>query len=154
MSGRFQEKFDETPRGLEQARQDGLALIKAARLRAGPHAKLILGGFSQGSMLAIDLALSLEPDSGADALFILSGFPMCLSRWKQLAALHVSKTKVVQAHGLNDPLLPFMTSALVRQVFEDAGVKVVFVQHNGAHDLGDDTVIQKLAEFYSQVVAS
>jgi predicted esterase len=104
-------------------------------------------------MLATDLALSLEPEEGAHALFVLSGFPICVPRWKERAKLHAGRLAVLQTHGKNDLLLPFVASGWLKDVFEAAGIHVDFVAHNGAHDLGDESVLNRVAMFYGKQVA-
>ena len=82
-----------------------------------PRSKLIIGGFSQGAVLAIETALhSVEPVA---ALLIFSGTLVAEPEWRRLSHAH-AKTRFFQSHGKNDTLLPFKKAeelgALLREV--------------------------------------
>ena len=65
----------------------------------------LLGGFSQGSMVAIDATLEfgLEPEG----LCLLSSTLLNEKRWEQLLLERAKPINFYQSHGTDDPVLPF-----------------------------------------------
>jgi phospholipase/carboxylesterase len=94
--------------------------------------QLVLGGFSQGAMLSLDVALHRA--APPRALVLMSGTLIAerewSSRWSKLAGV-----PIVQSHGRNDALLPFSIAELLRDKLRDAGAKVDFVQFLGGHEI-------------------
>jgi phospholipase/carboxylesterase len=130
----FLEQFRRAcPEGLAEARDSLLKLID----EAGKHFELaadrfVLGGFSQGSMLASDVALRL-PTAPA-GLAILSGALINEAEWKALAAQRGS-LKVLQSHGRHDSILPFEMGVALREMLLEAGAEVDFVAFPGDHEI-------------------
>src|SRR4051812_36922991 len=79
-SGKLEELFDEVPDGMADARKKVREVVDALATRAKlPMSKIVLGGFSQGAMIATDVALRLE--EAPAALAILSGTLLCRPEW-------------------------------------------------------------------------
>src|SRR4051812_8696459 len=73
----------ETPPGLAAARAAVNDMLEAFERDHGtPPDRVVLGGFSQGAMLATDVALRAE--RAPAGLVILSGAPICVEDWKAL----------------------------------------------------------------------
>ncbi len=117
-----------------------------ANVNAG-SAPVIVGGFSQGSMLATELALTLpEPPK---ALIILSG--TLLDEDHLTAALAQRHDfAFFQSHGRSDAVLPFGGAERLRDVLQDSGVEGEFVEFNGGHDI-PALVLQKLDRFLMRI---
>lgn len=113
--------------GLADCRDKGAKLVADVRRRAGPHAKIVLGGFSQGAMTSTDIALALEEP--VDALVHLSGAPIVVDRWAK--ALETNKPCVYLAHGRSDFVLPFVASSWTKALFEKANVQLTYAPHDG-----------------------
>jgi len=74
---RYQEAFiggdfaairEDEPAGLKQASDQVLKLFNAVKLHAAvPSTRIVLGGFSQGAMVATEAAMRLDGDSDAIA---------------------------------------------------------------------------------------
>jgi phospholipase/carboxylesterase len=92
--------------------------------------RTIVGGFSQGAMLATDVALHAASPLGG--LIAWSGALINQSEWKQLAARQ-PRFSIVQSHGLWDPILPFATAEALRDMLVEAGLEVNFVSFQGYH---------------------
>lgn len=121
------------PPGLDEARKAVLAMVEQVQRDTGlPLSRFILAGFSQGAMLATDVALHL-PESPA-ALCIFSGVLICEDVWKPLMAKRQGM-KVLQSHGTQDPLLPQALGVLLKNGLEAAGVPVEFISFGGGHTL-------------------
>ena len=78
-----------------------------------PGAKVVLGGFSQGAMLACDTALREGPKLAG--LVVLSGTLVAEAEWAALFPT-LRGTPVFQSHGTFDPLLPFQAAAMLRDL--------------------------------------
>ncbi len=133
MLGDYAALTTRVPAGLSEARSavtDLLAALESEH-RVAPE-KLILGGFSQGAMLATDLALRAErPPAG---LGILSGSLICRHEWLPLMKARAGM-KVVQSHGRADPILAYQLAEELRDELIQAGVNVEFVPFAGGHGI-------------------
>jgi phospholipase/carboxylesterase len=111
-----------------------------------PGDKLILGGFSQGAMLACDVALhSSRPLAG---LAMFSTTLLCLDVWQKL--IPARKTlPILQTHGELDPLLTIDFAVELRELFRAAGANVDWVQFRGGHEL-PGPVLEAFARFITQ----
>lgn len=132
--GRFEEVREEVPPGIDEARQALTETIELALARNSlDQQQLILGGFSQGAMLSMDVACRglSEPPAG---LCLFSGALICEKHWKANAA-RLQSTKILQSHGRQDPILPFQAGLWLRQLLEHAGCQVDFVDFQGPHTI-------------------
>ena len=146
-TGEMERLFDETPEGMPQARKALAAALDAWCASTGtPRSRLLLGGFSQGSMITTDLALRLEEAPAALAIF--SGTLLCRPEWTRLAPARRG-LKVLQSHGTNDPLLPYPAALELKGLLEGAGLDVRFLSFPGGHGL-DGEVIEAFAELVEQ----
>jgi len=92
--------------------------------------RTVVGGFSQGAMLATDVALHATQPLGG--LITWSGALINQTEWRQLATRQ-SKFPIVQSHGMWDPILPFATGEALRDLLTQAGHEVSFVSFQGYH---------------------
>lgn len=144
-------KVQETPRGLVEARAKAVAFVQQLLGRAPPGTRLLIGGFSQGGVMATDLALSLPAELGTIYLAAFSAFPVSLGYWQERA--HVANIQSLVTHGRADNVVPFAASSLMVQVLKTRGDdKVEFCPHAGAHTLGDSHVMQRCKAFFDQVL--
>ena len=94
--------------------------------------RLVLGGFSQGAMLACDVALRTARPLAA--LVMLSGTLLARDAW--LPAMGARNTlPIFQSHGRQDPLLPFAAAERLRDAWHDAGAHVDWIEFNGGHEI-------------------
>ncbi len=120
---------------------NSLAVMEAelAALRE-KYPTLIVGGFSQGSMLASHLALRV----GADGLVALSG--TLLDR-AGLESLVVKKNlRFFQSHGDQDPLLGLKEAKDLFDVLSQQGAQGLWAPFRGGHEI-PPSVVQSLAAF-------
>ncbi len=123
----------DVPEGLATARAAMLGVLDAlARDYQRTDAKTVLGGFSQGAMLTVDVALHApHPLAG---LAVLSGTMVAEAIWKPRAAA-LAGTTVLQSHGVRDPLLSFAGAERLRDFLLAAGAQVGFASFPGGHEL-------------------
>lgn len=121
------------PEGMAEASDALLATVLEALAQTSlDSSRLILGGFSQGSMVSTDVALRM--DSRPAGLAVLSGTLLCEDRWQELAAKRGS-LPVLQSHGHYDPILPYQAAEWLREMFESAGFPVDFRPFPGEHQI-------------------
>ena len=128
-TGAIRDRRNEVPEGLAEARTKVSALIDA--LSVDP-AKLVLGGFSQGAMITLDVAL--HRDVAPAGLALMSGTLLAESEWEPRFA-KLSGVPVVMSHGKGDPLLPFSISQALRDRLTKAGAKVDWIEFMGGHEI-------------------
>jgi phospholipase/carboxylesterase len=141
----------DVPEGAPEAWQAFESMLAEAGKRFGlaPHC-FVLGGFSQGSMLATDVALRMK--SGPAALCIFSGALVNEIEWRELASMHPPLT-ILQSHGRQDLLLMYPQATALRDLLTDAGHKVEFVAFDGGHEI-PPVVVHRLAELLERLISS
>jgi phospholipase/carboxylesterase len=129
MRGETIDRSRDVPEGLAEAREKMNAVLDAI---APAGTRLVLGGFSQGAMLACDLAMrTARPLAG---LAMLSGTLIAQQEWSPLAAKRAGM-KVVVSHGKVDPILPFAQAENLRDFLSRAGLDVKWVPFHGQHEI-------------------
>ena len=147
-SGRPRNLSREVPPGLAAAREYILAFLKEASERYGVVLeKTILGGFSQGAMLACDVALRGKMPLGG--LAVLSGSLLARDEWAPLMP-NRKGLAVLQSHGSDDPVLPFFLAEQLRDSLTDAGVTVDWLGFRGGHEIPEEALI-RLGRFLHKV---
>ncbi len=142
--GRWEELSQDIPRGLQEARtqiMECLEMIKD-RLQVSPST-MVIGGFSQGAMLSLDVTLHAQwPLAG---LVILSGALIAKNEW--LPRLPDRRgLPVFQSHGAEDPILDFGTAQQLRDHLQTAGLHVEWVEFDGGHEI-PLPVLHRLGQF-------
>src|SRR5690606_6768303 len=125
-------------RSVERARHAVQSLLRGARQRYAPES-VALVGFSQGGMLALDVALQRDPR--VDRVAVLSGVLIADS----LPALHAAQPphpRVFISHGKSDPVLPFQGGASIRTILEPRGFPISWHPFRGGHEIPRDVVEQ------------
>ncbi|HUS31497.1 MAG TPA: dienelactone hydrolase family protein [Kofleriaceae bacterium] len=139
-TGAIRDRRGEIPTGLAEVRTQIDALLSALKDRyAVDDSKLVLGGFSQGAMLALDVALHRA--TAPAAVILMSGTLIAESEWRPLYA-KLANTPILQSHGRADSLLPFMIAELLRDDLTAAGAKVEFIPFNGGHEIPPPVLLQ------------
>lgn len=132
--GKFRDRMrNERPEGMEEARGALLQLVKEVQAETGLGLdRIVLGGFSQGSMLTVDVALHLP--GNVAALVAWSGTLLNEEEWRRLGPAHAG-LRVIQAHGRQDPLLPYEWAEYLRQTLTECGLAVEFLPFDGGHGI-------------------
>ena len=138
MLGDFRDLREDLPELLPAAREKVVGLIDEVRAETGWGLdRFVLGGFSQGSMLATDVALRL-PEAPA-GLVIWSGTLLCEKEWLPLLPGRQG-LRVIQSHGRQDQILPFAAAEWLRDAMTAAGLEVEFLPFNGPHTIPEAAV--------------
>jgi phospholipase/carboxylesterase len=139
----------ETPEGLPRARRLLLGLLEELRRSTEGPTKFLLGGFSQGAMLATDVGLRL--DEAPAGLIIWSGTLVSEGEWRKRAPARRGLS-VFQSHGAQDPLLPFQRAMALRDLLVEAGLEVEFLAFDGVHAIPIE-VLDRTADFLVRCLA-
>ncbi|MGY0231844.1 alpha/beta hydrolase [Longispora urticae] len=128
---------DHVPNALvTAAREAVLGLLATVRDRYAPDT-VVVAGFSQGAMLALDVALRAE--AGVDRVAALSGVLLADS----LAGLHAPgprRPRVLVAHGRSDAQVPFPGGEQARDLLDRYGYDVTWRPFDGGHDIPPEIV--------------
>jgi phospholipase/carboxylesterase len=140
----------EVPPGLAAARARLSSLLDAVETELSvPAERIALGGFSQGAMLSLDVALHrVSPLAG---LVLLSGTLIAEREWTPL--LHARRgLPVFQAHGSEDPLLPFSVAEVLRDKLIAAGLAVEWLAFRGGHEI-PLPVLRAAGQFLARILS-
>ena len=109
----------------------------------------IFGGFSQGSMVALQTAL--QEKMNILALIILSG--TLIDRQETTRLLRqTAPFPVFQSHGRQDPVLPLPGAMALRELLEEFGFKPDWQEFNGGHEIPPQ-IIDSLHQFLGLINA-
>lgn len=132
-------KMSELQPGMDwsQARPDGLdqavtLVFKMISSMKFQWKDLIIGGFSQGAMLATEVFLK-APETPA-GLICLSGTLLSEPSWNELAPARKGST-IFMSHGEIDQVLPHKGSINLQKFFEKHEIKTQFASFRGAHEI-------------------
>jgi phospholipase/carboxylesterase len=128
------------PMGLEESR-----LLIEGLLNRLPVAmnKVILGGFSQGAMVATEVALNMKEKLAGLAIF--SGTLIDEARWQELA-LKKAGLNFFQTHGLDDELLSIHSAEKLEALLKSSGLKGDLIAFEGGHTI-DETCLAAFKKF-------
>lgn len=135
---------DKDPEGMQVARDAALLMLQALGV---PWDQIILGGFSQGAMLATDLMLRSEITP--KGLMILSGAFLNQTLWTSLAPKK-SNLRFFQSHGEYDPVLSYVGAKSLEKMLRNAGLLGEFIGFPGAHEI-PQIVIQGMSRYLNSL---
>lgn len=136
----------ESPPGLKRSREAALELIRELKI---PMNKLVVGGFSQGAMVATDVVMHL-PEAPA-GLVILSGTIVNSAVWEQKGAAHKG-LRYFLSHGNYDEILPIQGSKTLQELLAKIGWSGKLLSFHGGHGIPPEVLIQ-LGQFLRLVLA-
>ncbi len=133
----------EVPEGLASARAMVTALLaEVERDLRPPAGRLVLGGFSQGAMLSLDVAL--HASTALAALVLWSGTHIASGEWAPRFAARRG-LPVLMSHGREDPLLPFATAEALSRTMVAEGLSIEWVPFRGGHGIAPEVVARTRA---------
>jgi phospholipase/carboxylesterase len=123
---------DEIPKGLAEANAKVNAMLDELDKMLTPS-KLVLGGFSQGAMLACDVALR-NRERPLAGLVLMSGTLLAASEWRPRFTARAG-LPVFQSHGRSDPLLPISGAEQLKDALVAGGCDVTWTPFSGQHEI-------------------
>ncbi len=124
----------EEPEGMAAARRAAQAFLKELGV---PAKDLVLMGFSQGSMMAVDLAMRMA-DSPA-GVAVLSGTLVDAASVRKLAPARKG-LRFFQSHGSVDPILGFAQALALEKELAAAGWSGKLLRFEGGHAIPEDVL--------------
>jgi phospholipase/carboxylesterase len=133
----------EPHRDVKAARIAVQTMLRTIRQRYVPD-RLCIGGFSQGAMVSLDIALDASPP--VDRVAVLSG-TMMLDSLPGLRAERAARPPVFMAHGRQDRVVYFAGGERTRDMLQRHGYQVSFHAFDGGHEIPAE-IMGPLAEFF------
>ena len=111
--------------------------------------RVLIGGFSQGAAMACFAALTFDqPLAGC---FLLSGYLTLKGKVPGMVTAGAKQTPFWQAHGSQDPVVPFLFGQVSSHAIQQLGVAVEFKQYTIAHT-ADPSELADLKAFMLRVL--
>ena len=126
------------------SRQLLLDLIKSQSEQTGlPLSHIVLGGFSQGGAMTLDVGFGL-PLAG---LVVLSGYLHA-----PLKPSQVPSSPALVVHGTQDSVVPLAAAHQVRDCLQGLGVDLTYREYNMGHEI-QPIVLTQVQNFVNQLFA-
>ncbi|MCX7977904.1 MAG: serine esterase [Bdellovibrionaceae bacterium] len=127
---------EEVPAGLSRARENVDLMLRELKV---PGHRLVLGGFSQGGMLAVDTALRLPENPMG--LLLLSTACINKKEWSKLAPKRAG-TPYFLSHGREDQVLSFKNGQRLQSLLNEAGLKGPMLEFSGGHEIPPNVIAE------------
>jgi phospholipase/carboxylesterase len=124
------------PPGMAEAASRVEQLVQ--QIGSDPGGPVILGGFSQGAMVASQVAF--QSDVPLTALILLSGTPVDVESWRRNFVKRRG-LPVFIAHGRSDDVLPFEAADSFRRELAAAGLAVTWHPFSDGHAIPAEVVV-------------
>lgn len=105
------------------------------------YSKIYIGGFSQGAMLALDVALSCTSIDWAGIILFSTTFA-AEKRWLSFLQNDSRHLRLFQSHGLNDTILPFEFAKELFHTLHSFGHTIEFHEFQGGHEIPEPILKQ------------
>lgn len=131
--------------GVERSRKLLFELLDAQRAAGFPTEQTILGGFSQGCLMSLDVA-TRYPHQLAGVVGI-SGYVCEPERVVKELSLVAKLQKFLVTHGTFDPLLPIEDTRPQIQLLQSAGLNIRWEEFRKEHTIAGQAEINLIREF-------
>lgn len=137
--------WPEPSQQLPRAREAIVALIARIRDRYEPDS-VALAGHSQGAMLALDVAMVVEPP--VDRVVSVSAYVL-LDSVPNITKPRHERPAILVSHGRRDERVGFHAAESMRELLEENGFAVTFKPHDGEHAV-NEAVTRDVRDFLTQ----
>lgn len=120
---------DISPPGVEELVKSVLKFVESYQI---PWNQIVLGGFSQGAMLATELYLQ-APET-PKGLLSFSGSLVRKSVWQKLMPARKNK-RVFLSHGEQDPVLPIKGTFALQTLLKQNEIQTDLITFAGGHEI-------------------
>ncbi len=131
--------------GVERSRKLLFNLLDAQRAAGFPTEQTILGGFSQGCLMSLDVGLRY-PHRLAGIVGI-SGYLCEPEKLVQELSPVARQQRILITHGTKDPMVPFAKARPQMKMLEDAGLNLAFHSFEKAHTIAGEEELDLIREF-------
>jgi len=138
--------------GMDVCRTNMMKLLDETRAIAGgsggplPWSKVLLSGFSLGSITALDVALYLGAGETVGGVVVMNGAPVTVDKWAERLQVHKG-LRVHVSSGVADMVLPHEATGWIKQLLDGNGAAAKLVTHPGGHEIGGAEVLTSIATF-------
>ncbi|QDK38965.1 alpha/beta hydrolase [Bdellovibrio sp. NC01] len=143
-AGTHRDFSQDVPKGFDKARDMAMEAIRQLKV---PWNQIILGGFSQGAMLATELYLR-APET-PKGLVIMSGTLVSQEEWKKLIPARAGQ-KFFQSHGEMDQVLGFKQAQKLETLLTQNGMKGSLSGFRGGHEIPQQTIL-KIGQYINEL---
>lgn len=133
----------ESPPTLPQLRKEVIEMIHTLKV---PWSQIVLSGFSQGGMLAADIAF--HAPSQPHSLMILSSGLINKQEWLKVAKSR-SRLRFFQSHGRNDSVIHLKNAQRLESFLKEFGLDGSLFTFAGGHEIPQQ-VLEKMRHFLLQ----
>lgn len=135
---------EEIPVGIESLRKKIFDMILSLKK---PWGQIILGGFSQGGMLALDIAMHAPEKPKA---LVLLSTSVINKKYLQGLGLKLEGVPVYQSHGQSDPVIDIKNAQRLESFLQEQKTIGSLRVFPGGHEIPMQ-VLQKLGSFLGQL---
>ncbi|MCB0356168.1 MAG: serine esterase [Bdellovibrionales bacterium] len=128
--GEYRDLTTAEPPGLEAVAEMAVEMLASLQQT---FKNVIIGGFSQGAMLATEI--TLRAPVKPKALIVLSGALLQKVQWLEWAKVGLTDVPLFQSHGDNDALLDPKQAVQLFQLLKQAGMRGKMYQFKGGHEI-------------------
>lgn len=127
-------------KGMDEALEKALSFLQALDFKPNTD---ILGGFSQGSMMSVEIATRLPVSP--KALLIFSGALVDSQNLQNYEALFRG-ARIYQSHGAQDTVLPVLGAKKLYDSLKKMGANIQWHEFHGGHEIPFE-VLSRAAQF-------
>jgi phospholipase/carboxylesterase len=135
---------DMTP-GVQRSRKLLLDLLEAQESNNFPSRDIILGGFSQGCLISIEVGLRYPRRLGG--IVGISGYVCDPQKLITEMAPRAREQRVLMTHGTLDSMIPFARVKEQMKMLRAAGINVEWHEFQKAHTIAGDQELDVIRKF-------
>lgn len=140
--------FENPARGAQDIRRSREMLGELIAHLALDPSRTILGGFSQGGVMALEYGL--RSDAAWAGILSVSGYVPLLAEYPEAFGSAIARQRVLATHGPRDPVLPYEHVKPQLEELVRAGAPVVFETYDKAHDLDVDDELPRIRSWIAE----
>ncbi|TVS19458.1 MAG: alpha/beta fold hydrolase [Gammaproteobacteria bacterium] len=109
------------------------ALIDREKERGVPSQRIVVGGFSQGGVIALETGLGYP--TRLAGIVALSTYLHDHANVAERLSLANAEAPIFMAHGLMDPMIPVQRAAIARSTLTDLGYEIAWQEYPMGHEI-------------------
>jgi phospholipase/carboxylesterase len=131
--------------GVERSRRSLFDLLEAQEAKGFPSDQIVLGGFSQGCLMSLEVGLRY-PRRLAGILGI-SGYVCNPDKLLGQLSPVARDQRILVTHGLFDPMIPFAAVRAQIQQLQSAGLNIEWHEFAKAHNIAGEEELKVIRQF-------
>lgn len=135
--------------GIRRSQQAVTALIERENQRGVPSTNIVLAGFSQGGVIALQAGLR-HPHPLAGIMALSCYLPLAHTLMREAHSANIS-TPLFMAHGSDDPIVPLHLAKTSKQQLLEANYRVEWHEYPMAHSVCNEE-LDDISKWLRQVL--